>query len=666
MRVKYGNEPLYNDDYDQNDQCETEYQERYERLDSSKYDIYRENQYQYRGRSKDRESQSDEAYSESDNDLTSEASRYEDDYYSEMAKKKKRREKINRSKNKEYERSVPTIQVNTSTEQPYLQSFSMVQFNHDGTISWEEFERQVRNRTKGRPGHVRAEMLLSALGPRVSNWYHSNEEVWKLSFEEQLATLRENYAARRRCADNVGIPVAFPMKIGEDIDDYVQQVKRACVHLFPPTFRKNPEETEYEQRKRRLEHHTNRSIYDRVSRDLFIQGLPAPLQRKCRSKDENLKTINDAVQLVKDYEARERSVQACEKHNKQLLVASYQQDRAVTYAARPSDELTEENELAQYFAQTMAAQVNSPRNVEQTEVGTIKKLLTENQKNTDKYIHALFVNQTEKFNELDKKLTRVENTAGQARNEQKSAKEKRGSYGAVKAFLMDMEEQFPEKFKKMMIEDTKPSAKAGTKKDPTLEQVEEERDARRPRKKCKSCGKLGHWVEECWQLQNKRAPTMPSATVALSVPAEAPNIHHMIPNPMYYPMANYAGYPAIPLGYPMLPPQQNGEDNAGNSRNDSNKNQKGLNANNANQNNNRGGSFNNNRRRKNREGNEENNNSEPEKEAQSSGNKKKAKADTILGKTELDEWKEFEALTKRVQGNLTALSQFQVTHQSKN
>ena len=504
---------------------DSQYRARYERIDSSKYDQDRDNryeskQYHQRGRSTDREEEYEVVNDE--DDISSNDSRYEDDYYS-LAAKKKNREKRLRVRNN----NATVIQLRTSNQPQFMRSTEMIKFNGDGEISWEEFERQVRNRTKGLAGHIRADLLQSAFGPRVIGWYNINPDLWKHSFEDQLTALRQNYSRKRGARGIIGMPRHISMKANEEIDDFVQRIVRSCIHLEPSPFRKKAGEDEHDEKLRRLEHYTCNKLYERVTRDMFVQGLPLNLQRRVRAKKEQMKTLKDAIEFVKDLQEDENDMIGCDLYNKQQQVTMFQHDRAATYHSQ-TVESDEDEDAFVAVTQTAARGNNNPKAVDQLQT---------------------------RVAEVEQKMQQQKLSQGENRKVLQTLVAKVGELGT------EISDNLPEKMKRMLTEDTKPTAKAGTKGDPTLEQVEEQRSkAPKNKRQCITCGKIGHWTEDCYK--NTRPPKKANnarGQYTAPVPAAvngnmqgAPN--YIIPDGYNYPGNPYPPMPMGQVGYPVQNP----------------------------------------------------------------------------------------------------------------
>jgi hypothetical protein len=335
-------------------------------------------------------------------------------------------------------------------------------FDGDGTLNWEDFENHLESHLDGRSFKQQRALLQACLGPKPRKWYFQEDELWQKPIEEQLKTLRNQYSHRKEGEEDYGVPHDVVMKIDEKIDDYGMRVAEACAHLKPRPFKRIPDEDPNKETFREIKYFADKVAYTKLKKGVFIGGLPNKYRTKLFNKDKlRAKPLEDIIDACKKWEKTTSMVKRGDVTNMQLQSLAFQGDAAQVYVAQKrrrnsdtDDESGTDSEQPAFVS--LAKQIQESKDHEDAASKYEKKVKArvnaqiakeQKEEQREKVYQALLA----KIDELEKETTKT---------------------GKMQDQIQSLGESLPGMIKTMMVKDTKPTAKAGTKGDPMTEDTE--------------------------------------------------------------------------------------------------------------------------------------------------------------------------------------------------
>jgi hypothetical protein len=352
--------------------------------------------------------------------------------------------------------------MSTITPNVQMVNVDLPKFNDDGTMTWESFERTLTYRLAGRPPRQKIEMLQMALGQDALEWYNLEEGIWNLPYEDQLEKLRDNFSLRQSGEEGMGVPHDVVMKAGEPIGKYRIRAAHACLHLKPAAFRAITGEDKRKEAARKIQHYGDERCYEKILKDVFIAGLPSMYRTKIFDKPELMsQSLQVIVKQCKTWEKGVKVVQRGDASNLQKQNIAFHNAAAVAYHTQKqeSGDDSSADEEEPTFVGVARALSNESKPQKHEEITS---------KNREKSVKFAVETQLVKEKQKAQQMQLQALVAKIEELETKVANEKLAEQ--VEKTLGDM---LPDRMRDMMIKDTKPTAKAGTKGDPTAEQLEE-------------------------------------------------------------------------------------------------------------------------------------------------------------------------------------------------
>lgn len=344
-------------------------------------------------------------------------------------------------------------------------------FDGDGTLNWEDFEAHIESQFDGKSFKQQRSLLQACLGPKPRKWYFQKDELWLKPISEQLRRLRNKYSIRRDGEEDYGVPHDVVMKPGETIDDYEMRVTEACVHLKPRPFKRIPGELRKTEAFREVKQFADKVAYDKMEKGVFIGGLPNKFRTRLFNNNElRAKPLSDIIDECKKWEKTQRLVKRGDVTNMQLQSIAFQNDAAIAYHTQKyKSESTDEES---------GTDDEKPKFVE-----LANKVLREKSKRNenvvskrDSKIKAAVDAEIAKEKQIEKQEKVYQTLLAKMEQLQEKVNPEK-----IQEQISSLGESLPGLIKSMMTEDTKPTAKAGTKGDPSTEDSEKQYQERQER-----------------------------------------------------------------------------------------------------------------------------------------------------------------------------------------
>jgi hypothetical protein len=362
------------------------------------------------------------------------------------------------------------LQIIPPTPNQFTHQLEIAKFHNDGTLLWEEFEATIKMRTAGKLDRHRVELLQMSMGPSVTAWYTNQRNLWQKSFAEHLAAMRKNFSRKREGERGMGITQRVIWQNGDTVDSYSIRANRACLHLDPGDFVPVIGETKEKETARRIQHYGDLQTYDMMIKNTFVNGLP----EKWRTRLFNNHTIlagplNDMIEKCKTWEYTDKIVKEGTLTNRQLENIAYQTQSAHAYHTR-HQEAAGESESDDDYEPPFVGLANSLL-VEPSKKKK-EKAVASNRPSVDAAVDAQISRENRQKN-IQALIAKIDQFDEKIENMGKTSTEK------IAEQVKTLGEMLPERMKKLMTEDAKPTAKAGTKGDPSTEQADATHNNRR-------------------------------------------------------------------------------------------------------------------------------------------------------------------------------------------
>lgn len=347
-------------------------------------------------------------------------------------------------------------------------SLSIPKFDNESDYPWEEFENNLLSQCEGKSESDKKTILRTSLGPHVRGWYTLQKRLMSLTFSEQIDAFRKNYS--KRMEGREALPPPMLLQTSETVDQFATRLRRAFVHMTPLPVVDNPNWTEMERTLKSAMYEAEEKRLDSMMKEMFMRGLPDGWYKKLNVMKMPPKTLEEVIDITKRWERGEQLATEQALMNSQIRSTDINKRAALTYLSMKEEE----------------DPIPEPCEGEHTMLATARILQKHKVKVPPKSAEQALAEQlaaTQLAQEKRDKRRQEEHIAAMAGLEEK-----------LTTFISHaMGDVLPKKLEKMMTRDSKPTAKAGTKGDPTVEQLQ----AKSRGLVCSRCEKLGHFAKEC-------------------------------------------------------------------------------------------------------------------------------------------------------------------------
>lgn len=338
----------------------------------------------------------------------------------------------------------PNIIVSAHSEMPLLPPPKIPEFNDESHYLWEEHEDVLSQYTRDRTEVAKCALLRSSLGPAVLSWYNTQRLLFNLPYAEQIESLRKKFQLGEALRQHE----TLIMREGrETVLQFSTRVQRHFLAQSPKYISEWTELTNPLERERvATRYERDFEHIGQMMANAFIRGLPPKWYNRILEKRDQPKTLTKAVEIVTRWE---KVQEVSKRHNEQNTFALINEERSSGNVV------------------TYAAQAQSGQTMKEMRERIKEELMKEQE--------------AKKQGDNMKQIAEALETLPQRMQT------------CMQVTFAPLRDDLTTKLNQLMTVDTKPTAKAGTKADPTMDQLQQNQAAR----VCYGCKKPGHFRNEC-------------------------------------------------------------------------------------------------------------------------------------------------------------------------
>lgn len=407
---------------------------------------------------------------------------------------------------------------------PFRMQFTPPKYKGPSYQPWEEFEQMLLDFMKGMTNDEKINMLTISLESEPYEWYTTKKTEFKDKTFDQVLTEFRNHFTRNRNKDDIPGPIF--MSPNEKLNMFEMRLRRHFMHMRPIPINTALSGDALKQAQEEYVRQTE--LHERLIIAAFKEGIYREWGMSLNNRKKQPKTLSEAVDIVKRWEDTQDRFRPGKRAElaSQSIARNFSPESAHVQAPSKRSVMFETHDEP---GKREITYLNRPASLAEAYPVDIHPIKHEATMIPADVTSAI----TNSVTDVMKELTSFVAQSQQAQQQQmKQVNEQMMTFAAMaksnnaNTSSGDGWTNLPAKLNSMMETNAKPTGKAGTRSDPTLEQLQAENEMLRNRQHdnsnnnrnnrgnsrergnfgnregmhCTLCNRNDHYITKCWLL----------------------------------------------------------------------------------------------------------------------------------------------------------------------